>query len=69
MKKSTNIGIPVELPKKKCNDVHCPFHAHWKVRGRIFTGTIVKKDTHHTVTIEWPRLYYLKKYLIKKLIK
>ena len=51
-----------ELAMKNCSDRHCPFHAHWKLRGRVFTGTIIKKDAHHTVTIEWPRLYYLKKY-------
>ena len=29
---------------------------------RIFSGTIIKKDTHQTIVVEWSRLYYLKKF-------
>ncbi len=62
MKKIRHIGLDIELPKKTCNDAHCPFHSKISVRGRIFEGTIIKKDTHHTATVEWPRLHHLKKY-------
>lgn len=62
MKKQTNIGLEIELPKQSCNDAHCPFHSGLKVRGRIFSGVIIKKDTHKTATVEWPRLFFLQKY-------
>ena len=62
MKEKINIGIEVELPKNNCQDKHCPFHGSLKVRGFTFTGKITKSDTHHTATVEWPRLYFLHKY-------
>jgi len=45
-----------------CNDKKCPIHGNIKLRGRTFTGTIIKKDTHRSATIEFPRFYYIKKY-------
>lgn len=62
MKQKINVGIGVTTPKQNCSDNHCPFHSHLKVRGRIFTGTVIKKDTHKTAVIEWPRLFHLQKY-------
>ena len=58
-----NIGIEVRnVPKKKCEDKHCPFHGSIVVRGRTFNGKVVKANMQKTVTIEWPRLMYLRKY-------
>lgn len=57
-----NIGIQVDVPKKKCNDKHCPFHNGFGVHGRTFTGTVIRAGMQKTVTIEWPRLVYLPKY-------
>jgi small subunit ribosomal protein S17 len=37
-----DIGIDVKLPKKECNDKHCPFHGSLAVRGQIFRGKVVK---------------------------
>ena len=62
MKKQTNIGLEVKLPKQSCTDSHCPFHSGFKVRGRIFSGTIMKKDTNKTAIVEWPRLFFISKY-------
>lgn len=62
MKKKKGIGIKVKQPKTKCSDRHCPFHGELKVRGRIFSGVIIKKDTNKSVTIEFPRLVFLQKY-------
>jgi small subunit ribosomal protein S17 len=45
-----------------CNDKKCPFHGNTKLHGRTFTGTVIKKDTHRTAIIIFPRFYYLKKY-------
>mgnify|MGYP001581110887 CR=1 FL=1 len=57
-----DIGVPVSLPNQVCNDQHCPFHGFTKVRGRIFTGTVVREVLHKTATIEFPRQNYLPKY-------
>lgn len=47
---------------EKCNDVYCPSHGKLTVRGRIFTGTIIKIGGFKTVTVEWPYQIYLPKY-------
>jgi len=60
--KSKNIGLDVAKPKTDCKDRHCPFHGSLKVRGRIFTGTVVKSGMQKTVTIEWLRLFFLPKF-------
>ncbi|MCD4666382.1 30S ribosomal protein S17 [archaeon] len=60
--KLKNIGIEVKAPSKECNDKKCPFHGDVKLRGRIFNGIVIKKDTHKSLTIEFPRLLYLYKY-------
>ncbi|MBI4447359.1 30S ribosomal protein S17 [Candidatus Woesearchaeota archaeon] len=62
VKKQYNIGIDVPSPTEVCEDKHCPFHAGLKLRGRRFTGTVIKGDAHHTVTVEWPRIFYVSKY-------
>lgn len=60
--KAKNIGIKVKLPTKKCSDKHCPFHGKFGVRGRIFTGTVIKNLASKTAQIEFPRTYSLPKY-------
>jgi len=61
MAKQKSIGIEVTLPKKKCEDKHCPFHGELKIRGRIFKGK-VRNVFHKTAVIEWVRFHYLPKY-------
>ena len=52
-----------ESPKEKCEgDLNCPFHGSLKIRGRTFTGTVIKRNPHKTVTVEWPRTSYIQKY-------
>ncbi|MCX6711809.1 MAG: 30S ribosomal protein S17 [Candidatus Woesearchaeota archaeon] len=46
----------------ECNDRHCPIHGSISIRGRSFKGKIIKNDLHKTVTIEFPRQFYLSKY-------
>lgn len=60
--KTKNIGIQTNMPKKECEDKHCPYHGSARVRGKIFTGTIIKIPTHRTATVEWPRQFFLPKY-------
>ena len=45
-----------------CKDRNCPIHGKNKTRGRIFEGKIIKAKIAKTVTVEWPRRYYLSKY-------
>lgn len=62
MKKQKQIGIEVKIPNKKCNDKKCPFHSSLKLRGRVFVGDITSSKAQRTVTIEIPRLTFIKKY-------
>ncbi|MFH0752174.1 MAG: 30S ribosomal protein S17 [archaeon] len=62
MKKAKNIGIDVKAPKEACEDKHCPFHGDIKLRGRIFTGTVIKTDIHRSATVGWTIRHYLPKY-------
>jgi small subunit ribosomal protein S17 len=53
MSLTSKIGIPgVTEPSKKCEDPTCPFHGSLKVRGRIFTGTVVKNRMTHAITVQ-----------------
>ena len=49
-------------PKETCSDSHCPFHGGARVRGRTFTGKVMKDVFHKTATIEFPRLFFIPKY-------
>ena len=60
--KAKNIGLELAKPKVDCKDRHCPFHGTLKVRGRTFTGEVIKSGMHKTVTVEWPRLFFIPKY-------
>lgn len=56
------IGVVVDPPKQKCNDMNCPFHGGLSMRGRLFTGLVVSTKMRKTAVVEFERLYYLKKY-------
>lgn len=60
--KQKTIGLQVKTPSKICEDRNCPFHGTIKIRGRLFTGTVVSKDTHKTAKIKWQRQQLVKKY-------
>ena len=62
MKESRNIGINVEMPVNKCNDLKCPFHGNLSLRGRQFTGTIISTKMRKTAVMEFNNLHFLKKY-------
>lgn len=50
-------------------DKKCPFTGNLKLRGKIFTGIVVSKDTHGTVVVEWTTKHFVKKYerfMVKK---
>lgn len=56
------IGIVLEAPKQKCNDMKCLFHGSLSVRGRQFTGVVVSARMRKTAVIEFERLHFLRKY-------
>jgi len=63
MSLTSKIGIQgVTDPGKKCDDPNCPFHGSLKVRGRIFTGTVVKDRMTNSVTVQINYDKYNKKY-------
>ena len=62
MKTKKTIGIKVNAPTKECTDKKCPYHGNLKVRGRTFTGIVLKKDVHRSATVEWTRKIKIAKY-------
>ena len=62
VKKSAAVSAPTSKKANgKCTDKKCPFHAGLSVRGRSFTGEIIRKR-EKTVKVEWPRHKYFPKY-------
>lgn len=57
-----NAGFGIAAPSSSCNDVKCPFHGNLKVKGRTFTGIVVKSLAQKTATVEWERKHYIPKY-------
>ncbi len=58
-----DIGVPVANPPKlACSDLHCPYHGHLSVRGRIFEGTVISDKMDKGVVVEWDYLMELPKY-------
>jgi len=59
-----NIGIENAKPLKapKSIDPKDPFYGSVKVRGRIFTGVVTSAKMQKTVSVEWPRKKFNKKY-------
>lgn len=62
--KIKNIGIETAKPLKgsKVVDPKDPFYGSVKLRGRVFTGTVISAKMQKTVTVEWPRRKFNKKY-------
>lgn len=60
--KKPNIGISVSEPKIKTTEKKCPFYGNLRVRGRIFIGTVTSDRAQKTVTVEWKKKKFIKKY-------
>ena len=51
---SNNIGVDVKPPKERCeNDKNCPFHGNLSLRGRMFTGTVIRSKIPKHAVVEW----------------
>lgn len=57
-----NIGVDVMQPAATCSDANCPFHGTIRLRGKIFSGRIIKADFNRTATIEFERNFFIPKY-------
>ncbi len=57
-----NIGIPITVPKKECNDKHCPFHGILSVRGKLFKGKVVSAKAKNTIVLQKESLVYFTKF-------
>lgn len=56
------IGLDVNPPEKKCEDLKCPWHGKISVRGRAFKGIVRSAKSHSTAIVEWGYHYYFPKY-------
>jgi small subunit ribosomal protein S17 len=54
--------LGVKAPKNACTDGNCPFHGSVNVKKETFKGTVIKRDSTHTATIEWFRPRLVPKY-------
>ena len=61
--KLRDIGVPVEPPKRECDNPNCPFHGTLPVRGRILEGVVVSDDMTDSIVIRRDYLHYVPKYL------
>jgi small subunit ribosomal protein S17 len=57
-----NAGLSVTAPKKKCDDIRCPFHGHLKVRGRLLTGQAVSTAGKNFAVVQMEYLYKVSKF-------
>ncbi len=57
-----DIGIDATPPTTRCNDPHCPWHGHAKIRGRIFEGVVVSTKMQRSVVVQWEYIKKVRKY-------
>ncbi len=57
-----NIGIMVSLPKKTCEDQHCPFHGSLSVRGRLYTAIVESNKSPKMIVVSRQYNRLVKKY-------
>ena len=63
MEKEKGIGIELNLPDKKLEELNQELKKHKiKIRGRTVIGKIISKDTHGTAKIQWSRIHPIPKY-------
>ncbi|MDG7010577.1 MAG: 30S ribosomal protein S17 [Nitrososphaerota archaeon] len=55
-------GLEVAAPKKKCEDVRCPFHGGIKVRGRLLSGKAVSTAGKGFAVVEMEYLHMVPKF-------
>lgn len=61
-KKEFDIGVDVKAPEATCTDKNCPFHGSVSLRGRIFTGKVIRAKVPKAVRVEWTWKQFVPKY-------
>ncbi len=61
-KEVLGIKAPAKAFDSKYHDKNCPFTGNLTVKKELLKGTVIKKDTNKSATIEWDRPYYIPKY-------
>src|SRR3989344_4068395 len=61
-KEVLGITAPERAYDSKYYDKNCPFTGGLVVKKELLTGTVIKKDTNKSATIEWFRPHYIPKY-------
>ncbi len=57
-KKEANVAQTIT----NCTDRKCVLHGGLPARGRVFEGIVLSDKMQKTVTVEWPRLFYIPKF-------
>ena len=60
--KAKNIGLDAKHPKGQCEGENCPWHGHLKIRGRVFSGTVVSAKGANTAIVQWNYYNFIPKY-------
>ena len=62
MTRTKKTGIDTRPPGQTCEDPKCPYHGKLKVRGKLFTGTVVSDKMQKSVVVEWLGWRFIPKY-------
>ena len=62
--KEVKVEHAIAAPKANtnCTDRKCVLHGGLPARGRVFEGIVLSDKMQKTVTVEWPRLFYVPKF-------
>jgi len=55
-------ALTVKKPKKRCDDLNCPFHGTLSLRGHTLEGIVVSAKMEKTVVVRRDYLHYVPKY-------
>jgi small subunit ribosomal protein S17 len=62
VRRARDVGLDVRAPKGSCDDRHCPFHGHLKLRGQVLEGTVVSVAMQRTAVVERTLLHFVPKF-------
>ncbi len=62
VEKKKGLGLGLEEPKEKCDDLKCAWHGKTSIRGRVLRGIVKSAKSHNTVIVEWRYHRYMPKY-------
>lgn len=62
VEKKKDLGLGLEMPGEKCDDLKCAWHGRVSIRGRVFRGKVKSAKSHNTVIVEWGYHRFVRKY-------